>query len=215
MKQISLFDLDKTLIKGNCSYLFGRYLHRKGHLSTLSALYPLSSYLLHTTGFLSLEGLHRQVFKTLFLNKPAAFYQTLAAEFFEGAFKTIVCQPVYERLLTAKEQGHFVAILSSSPDFMVQLFAQKFGVDAFYATDYLINEGHFQALGTILDGPLKKKHAESLSHRLGVPLEHHSFYTDSILDLPLLQAVGKPIAVNPDKQLREISLTQRWEIITD
>lgn len=214
MKTVAHFDLDKTLVRGNCSYLFGRYLHRNGHLPPFSALFCVGCYALHKTGLLSLEKLHLHIFRKIFLGKSAQRYKELAVQFFDQACPGVIYEPAFNRLLEAKQNGHYTAILSSSPDFMVAHFAKKFQVDFHTGTPYLIDEkGLFHSVGHVVNGDLKKKIAEEIARKQAIPLEKHHFYTDSILDLPLMQSVGKPVAVNPDKQLRMLSQSQQWEIL--
>jgi phosphoserine phosphatase len=61
-------------------------------------------------------------------------------------------------------------------------------------------------------GAGKLERARALVHSLGSTLEQAVFYTDSITDLPLLEAVGQPVAVNPDPRLRRVARRRGWPI---
>jgi hypothetical protein len=61
-------------------------------------------------------------------------------------------------------------------------------------------------------GESKAEEIRSLAERIGIDLEGSYAYTDSITDLPMLQAVGHPVAVNPDRDLRREAETRGWDI---
>ena len=164
--EASLFDLDRTLIKENCSYRFGSYLKKKRYLSLLSVLYFVSCYTFHKIGFLSLQTFHAQIFKLLFKGRPIDSFQTMAIHFLEDNFQHIVYQPALDKLNQAKKAGHYTVILSSSPDFLVELFAKRFGVNEWLATDYVIDsDQRFSRINTVLDGGGKAQFLLNLPHR--------------------------------------------------
>ena len=99
-------------------------------------------------------------------------------------------------------------ILSNSPDFLVQLAAHYFGVAEFLATEYGVDiDGRFHSVTKIVDGEEKLKAASHFKQSATIA------YSDSFLDIKLLQWVHTPIAVSPDRKLKKIALQKGWEVI--
>jgi HAD superfamily hydrolase (TIGR01490 family) len=206
--EASLFDLDQTLLTENSSYAFGTYLYKKKAISLPSMLYCVGCYGLHKVGQLSLHDVHKKIFKSLFLNRSQDYFTEL------DTIDKMICSPAIQRLQDAQRQGHFTAILSSSPSFLVKLLAEHFGVCECLATEYKLDkEGRFISIEKVLDGEGKAQFLQNLSKRKTIPLEKIAAYTDSFLDLPLLMQVGKAVGVNPDNKLHAICVKKGWEII--
>src|SRR5262249_50238053 len=67
--------------------------------------------------------------------------------------------------------------------------------------------------GALCFGLGKLAHARTFAQRAGMRLSDASFYTDSYAGLPVLEAVGRPVAVNPDGRLRHEAMRRRWEVV--
>jgi HAD superfamily hydrolase (TIGR01490 family) len=113
-----------------------------------------------------------------------------------------------------RSEGRRVYIVSSSPEEIVRPLARHFGVSGVIATRAEIGEDQrytgelqFYAYGEEKAGAIV-----ALAKRDGIDLSGSFAYTDSITDLPMLEAVGNPIAVNPDKDLRRIAEERSWQI---
>lgn len=210
---MSLFDLDQTLITKNSSYLFGAFLFRKKALSAASMIYCVACYASHKMGLLSLVRLHQAIFRRIFLNRSYAIYEKYARLFIEEYCTDIDYFPAVECLNKAIQAGHYTAIISSSPNFIVKEFARKYNVNNWFGTSYDINaQGRMTGI-SILDPMAKKDCLLNLSSTLHISPRAVDAYSDSHLDLPFLLAAGKGIGVNPDKQLKKICLIKNWEII--
>jgi len=83
-----------------------------------------------------------------------------------------------------------------------------------YATEYGVDkEKRFSNILHMVDGKKKAEFVLELSKKLRIKKEHIFAYTDSYWDLPLLQCVANPVAVNPDKHLLHLCKQQRWNIL--
>jgi phosphoserine phosphatase len=107
-----------------------------------------------------------------------------------------------------------VAIASSAVRQVVQPLAEELSIPHVICSELEVCSGE---LTGEFDRPLcygagKRERAEAFARALGSDLEHAAFYTDSITDLPLLEAVGTPIVVNPDARLRRMALRRNWPI---
>jgi len=213
-KKISAFDLDHTLIQGNSSIGFCRYLFKQKALP-LSVL--LSSFLYsirHRFLGMSLSELHHSVFNNILLGKPFELMEKYVDKFVHECIQASLYIPAFARLKRAQQLGHFTMILSNSPSFLVQRFAKRLGVNTYFATEYVMDEQkRFKKIKRILEGKDKAHYIKKMAKKLGIILEEITAYSDSFLDLEFLQVAGNPIAVNPDKKLREISVQNQWRII--
>lgn len=214
MTAAAVFDLDHTLIEGNVSYCFGSYLYREGLLPLNKVLPLLTYYTQHLCFGLSLPALHTKSFSILFAQQPAGLFKEWTEAFLKEKLKTLAKPSTFKRLKEAQERGDHVAILSNSPDFLVEAVARHWSVAAFRGTCYEIDEeGRFSKLSTFIQGKEKESYLQELYQR-GFLKEKTTAYSDSYLDLPFLKAAGKAVAVNPDRLLKKTSLKMGWEILS-
>jgi FMN phosphatase YigB (HAD superfamily) len=211
----SLFDLDHTLLKVNSSFSFGKFLYRRGILRFSQLIRLGFFYFLHTMGLLSIKGVHKIVFKSLFCGRPCAFFENEVDLFLEENFEAMQNKQVIARLKSAQAQNHFVAILSSSPEFLVKAIANRLGIAHFDASIYAVDEKmNFLLIDRLVQGKEKALWATAAVQDLGIAKEQIAVYSDSILDLPFLKSGGIQVAVNPDRELRKLCRMHHWEIIS-
>ncbi len=212
--ELSAFDLDHTLIQGNTGSHFCRFLYKHKELPfsviVLSVIYKIR----HRFFGMSLSELHHSIFNKLLRGKPFEQLEKYMDKFVLEMVNRSLYLPAFARLKRAQQLGHYTIILSNSPSFLVKRFAKALGVNAYYATEYALDDQNcFNKIKRILEGKDKAKHIIKIAKKLGIFLEQITAYSDSVLDLEFLQVAGKPIAVNPDKKLRAISIKNRWSII--
>lgn len=211
---ISAFDLDHTLLNVNSSFHFGRYLFKSGRLTPTQAFYLTSCYCAHKVGFVGLDRLHHLNFNVLFRGVSKKIFEECASKFLDLHLQAHLYAPVFEVLKKAQRAGHYTALLSSSPDFLVDAIAARFAFDLSASTSYLTDSsGCFSQCGLIMHGTAKASLLKDLAKRLQVSKANIYAYSDSHLDLPFLDAAGCPVAVRPDRLLRTISKRKGWTII--
>ena len=114
----------------------------------------------------------------------------------------------------APAEGRRVILATSSIDFIVAPIAEHLGVREVLATSLEFVDG--VCTGKFANTPMfrreKKEQVLAFLAAEGVPPQECSFYSDSIFDLPLLEAVGTPVAVNPDFRLHRIARERGWTI---
>ncbi len=212
--ELSAFDLDDTLIEGNSSASFCKYLYRHGEIPLSVLMYSLVYSLRHRFFGMTLAELHHSVFNRLLLGKPFAMLEKYIDKFVDEYVQKSLYLPAFIRLRRAQQLGHYTMILSNAPDFLVAGFAKILGVNSFQATEYHLDEERkFEKIFRILEGKDKARLILNHAKKLGILLEKITAYSDSVHDLEFLQVAGNPIAVNPDKKLRAISLENQWSII--
>jgi phosphoserine phosphatase len=106
-----------------------------------------------------------------------------------------------------------VCIVSSSPQEIVDPLARLLQVDQYIATRPRIVDGkNTGELDFYAYGPHKAAAIKALAEDLRLNLEGSFAYSDSATDMPMLEVVGNPVAVNPDKPLRRIAIERDWTI---
>lgn len=212
----SFFDLDHTLLRGNSSYHFGAYLFKHGQISLRLLGQLLLFYGLYQLSLLSVVQMQQLIFRSLFKGKSALAMRAWAQAFVAGRIKELLCPFTLSRLMQAQKEGQFTAILSSSPDFLVEVIAHHLRVTAWEATRYHVD--HLQQFDQISHFFLGKEKAEWVvvcSQTLDFDKEQLCAYSDSIQDLPFLESVGMAVGVNPDRMLRKICKSRQWLILEE
>lgn len=213
-REISAFDLDKTLLQGNSSVGFCCFLYKQRAIPCSVLFYSFFYSLRHKFMGMSLHDLHQSVFNKLLRGKPLEWLEKYVDVFVAEYVKKSLYLPAFARLKRAQQLGHFTMILSNAPSFIVKRFADLFGVNFFAATEYAVDEHkRFSRIKKILEGKDKAHHIKTFAKNMGIFFDKIHAYSDSILDLEFLQEAGNPIAVNPDKKLKKLSLKNRWSII--
>lgn len=208
------FDLDKTLLAVNSSFCFGRYLYQQNLFSFGTLLLCLTDYARHKWCGMSIQDLHLKSFKRLFKGRFLSDIRLHVDNFLTQNLIKMLYEPVKQRLKEAQDCGHEVIILSSSPDFLVKEIARRLEVSNWKATTYQVDEeGRFIGISHLLEGKGKADHLRELSLQMNIPLTSTTVYSDSYLDLPVLNLAGEAIAVAPDFRLKRICLQKGWEIL--
>jgi len=134
--------------------------------------------------------------------------------FEEGLIRDIFPQAL-TLIRNLRTSGRKVLLATSSIDIIVKPLAEYLGVDDFVATRLEFTNG--LCTGRFLSAPLfaeeKKRRVAEYVERVDFSLDDCGFYSDSIHDLPLLEAVGRPVAVNPDNRLRKVARRRNWEVL--
>ena len=111
--------------------------------------------------------------------------------------------------------GRDVVVVSASGEEIVAPIARALGATHAMATRMVVADGQYTGeIAFYCYGEGKVQAIRELAAREGYPLEHCYAYSDSITDLPMLQAVGHPSAVNPDRALRKEAVANGWPVLT-
>ena len=182
---LTIFDLDHTLLKSNSSLAFGKFLYKKRVISLFKSLYLCLLYI-----FCKFRLIRPGVLLDASLTIPSP--QDYVEEFIEKHLTSLINPYIHDLLLESKKQHHLTAVLSATPEYLARPIAKHLGADLCIAsTDH------------ILDGKAKAKAAAEIAAMYLIPLSDVTAYTDSLEDLPLLETVGHPVAVNPNFLLRK------------
>lgn len=212
--RLELFDVDHTLLHSNVSYAFGKELFYKGLFSKVAFFFLVFCYMLHKAHILPLKTLHELSFYLLFYKKEKKKIEALADAFIEANLSLLIRPSVLQELEAARTKGHALWLQSSSPDFLIQPIAKRLKIKTILATSYATNElGFYEKIEKIVDGVAKRKALIDFLDDKGYSNREVTCYSDSRIDLPVLECAGIQVAVCPDRKLKKIALKNGWKII--
>lgn len=138
-----------------------------------------------------------------------------AERWYQEVIRPYLVPMLCDRLREHQCHGDVVALLSSTTAYLAEPIARDLGVEHILVTRLEIEDGRFtgRAVSPICYGEGKVHWAKSFAAQQGLPLEDSYFYTDSVTDLPVLEVVGNPRVVAPDRLLRRQARRRGWPII--
>jgi HAD superfamily hydrolase (TIGR01490 family) len=214
--EAAFFDLDKTIISRSSSLALSRPLYRAGMVSRgqlLRGAYAQLVYLLVGADEDKMERL-KEGMLALTKGWDRAQVERLVQDTLLDVIDPYVYQEALDLMALHRSEGRRLYIVSSSPEEIVRPLARHFGVSGVIATQAQVGEdGRYTGeLAFYAYGQQKADAIRALAARVGVDLARSYAYTDSITDLPMLEAVGNPVAVNPDKELRRVAEEREWQV---
>jgi phosphoserine phosphatase len=136
-------------------------------------------------------------------------------EVFEEVISPLIYGEALELIHDHRAAGRLICIVSSSPEEIVEPLARMLNIPHWIATKPKIVDGKYTGeLDFYAYGPHKAEAIRKLAAELDIDLNGSFAYTDSITDLPMLESVGNPVVVNPDKELRSLATERGWGIET-
>jgi HAD superfamily hydrolase (TIGR01490 family) len=217
MQEAAFFDLDKTVLARSSTLAFGRPLYRAGFLGK-RALARLSVaqafYLLFGADHDRLERARDELLD-LISGWPRDEVEELARETFADFAEPLVYAEALFLLDEHKRKGRRVIIVSASPEAIVQPIAEHLGVGEVIATRIKTDEDgrYLPEIEMYAMGQGKADAIVALAAAEGIDLDASYAYSDSYTDLPMMEVVGKPVAVNPDKELRRMAEDRDWDVL--
>jgi HAD superfamily hydrolase (TIGR01490 family) len=213
----AFFDLDKTIIAGSSALAFSRPFLRHGLISRRAALrsgYAQLLLLLSGADATTMDQLRRQI-TALSTGWEVAQVRAIVAEALQEIVQPMVYAEATALIAEHRAAGDEVIVLSASGDEVVAPIAAMVGADGAVATRMAIVDGRYSG---VIDyycyGAEKAEAARLIAEERGYRLADCRAYSDSITDLPLLEAVGHPTVVNPDRALRREALRRGWPVLT-
>jgi HAD superfamily hydrolase (TIGR01490 family) len=212
----AFFDLDKTIIAKSSTLAFSRSFYAGGLISRGSVLRSAYAQFVYLLGGAD----HDQ------MEKMRAFLSDLCAGWDVATVREIVADTlhhtvdplVYDEAVSLIEDHHLagrdVVIVSASGSEVVEPIGEMLGADEVIATKLEITEGRYTgAISFYAYADNKATAITELAERKGYDLSLSYAYSDSITDLPMLEIVGHPCVVNPDKELRKQATTRTWPVL--
>lgn len=209
---LALFDLDNTLLDGDSDRLWSEYLFEKDVLSFAQHGRKLEEYdrQYHQGG---LDAEDYLVFSLGLLSRiPAKELLRLRADFLQHRILPRITDGARSLVEKHRAAGHTLIIITLTQKFISEPIAAEIGADALLATVPEMLEGRFT--GKIIGEPCyqagKIRHLQAWMAENGESLDNSYFYSDSLNDLPLLEAVDCPVVVGPDPALAKLATERGW-----
>lgn len=213
-RRAALFDLDRTLVRQDTASLYVRYQRQIGEATLrdlLKTLYWLGQY---TLGVLDITRVVEQALLAM-EGVPETVLAARCDDWFRIYVEPHITDGGRDAVRRHRAAGDFCAIVTGTSAYASRPLARRLGIEHVVSTVLEIDErGRFtgRAVRPLCIGEGKVARARALSEAHGFRLEDATFYTDSISDLPLLERVGEPVAVNPDPRLRRIAERRGYRI---
>ena len=214
--EAAFFDLDKTIISRSSSLALSRPLYRAGMVSRgqlVRGAYAQLVYLLVGADEQKMERL-KEGMLALTKGWDRSQIEDLVRDVLFDVIDPCVYQEALDLIALHRSEGRRIYIVSSSPEEVVRPLARHFGASGVIATQAQVDDsGRYTGeLAFYAYGEQKAEAIRGLAERLGLNLDGSYAYSDSVTDVPMLAAVGNPVAVNPDKALRREAEERGWQI---
>ena len=216
--KLALFDLDNTLLEGDSDHAWGEFLisnslvEEKAHRDKNDHFYDQ-----YKQGALDIHGYVAFTLEPV-MQLDRIQRTQLLAEFMKQSVEPIILDKGRELVRTHLDAGDFCIIITATNEFISTPIATLFNADLIIATELQVSNdmynGKISGTPCYQDGKVSKLNAWLDQQETRFNLSDAVFYSDSVNDLPLLQEVATPVAVDPDQRLREKAESEGWKILT-
>ncbi|WP_132992402.1 HAD family hydrolase [Gordonia zhaorongruii] len=211
----AFFDLDKTVIAQSSALAFTRPFYRGGLLSRralLRAGIAQLQFLLTSADAGHVEKLRKHV-TDMCTGWDAEQVRSIVAETLDEVVRPVVFPEALELIAQHREAGHDIVLISASGTEMVEPIGELLGADVVRGSIMRVVDGHYSGeIDFYCYGEQKGVAVDDIAGERGYDLLNSYAYSDSVTDRPMLDKVGHPAVVNPDKRLRQHAAENHWEI---
>jgi HAD superfamily hydrolase (TIGR01490 family) len=212
----AFFDLDKTILAASSTFALGRGFRRRGMVPPHTAarsMYAHASYMLRGADHVQMERM-RELLSELVTGWETDVVAEVVTEALEEVLVPLVFPEAAELIRWHQQFGRDVVIISSGAEEIVRPIGDRLGVDHVVGSRMEVVDGRYTG---VIDfyayGAHKADALRALAEQHGYDLAASYAYSDSATDLPMLSAVGRPHAVNPDRQLTAHAETHGWPVL--
>lgn len=215
--RVAFYDFDGTLASGTIVHRYAYFAGRQG--SRADALRRRAKLLLKLPLFVGMNRVSRRWFNEVFFREYRGFSQPVLAQLGRRLLDEQVRQSIYPAARAAmaadRANGYRLVLLSGEIDLALRPVAEELCFDDLICNRLVFRDG--VASGEVI-APLLAEQEKATAIRQycqshGVATATARAYSDSLSDLPMLEAVGQPFAVNPEDRLRKVALARGWPVI--
>jgi HAD superfamily hydrolase (TIGR01490 family) len=214
MQRAALFDMDRTLVRRETASLYVRYQRARGQATWRDSARVFFWVAQYTLGVIDIHDVVVRAVK-----KFAGTTETVLASRCDDVFHQMVERFVADGGRRAVEahraRGDLLAIVTGASPYAARPLARLLGIDHVVASELEMDEASTFTGRPVLPlcyGAGKIERAARLADAQDFRLEDSTFYSDSFTDLPLLERVREPVAVNPDPRLQRLAKRRGWRI---
>ena len=216
---LALFDLDNTILAGDSDYNWSRFLIQEGYLDgAIHAEKNEKFYADYKAGTLDIYAFVEFQFKPLARN-PRTVLNQLLKKYVEEVIKPMITEKARALVKRHQDEGDLIIVITATNSFITKPIAELFGIENLIGTDPEEKEGEFtgkvSGLPSFKEGKVTRLEAWLKNKKLSLAsFEKSYFYSDSHNDLPLMQKVTHPVAVDSDDILSEYAKSKGWPQIS-
>ena len=216
---LALFDLDNTILAGDSDYNWSRFLIQEGYLDgAIHAEKNEKFYADYKAGTLDIYAFVEFQFKPLARN-PRTVLNQLLKKYVEEVIKPMITEKARALVKRHQDEGDLIIVITATNSFITKPIAELFGIVNLIGTDPEEKEGEFtgkvSGLPSFKEGKVTRLEAWLKGKNLLLTsFEKSYFYSDSHNDLPLMQKVTHPVAVDSDDVLSEYAQSKGWPQIS-
>ena len=212
----AFFDFDRTLIDVDSPSLGIRYLWEKGLISLPYIIKVMAFNVFYQRHLIS-DDLMARVLISFYRNKPFAPFDAGSEEYYEEVIKPHLAPNIVECVKVHKDQGHTLVLISAGLRYLLKPVASDLGFDHLVCTDLEVRPDGIltgRTVGPICTDSHKRDLAKKLADAIGMDLGASYAYGNHQADIPLLELVGHPHAVEPTEQLRKTAMERGWPVLS-
>lgn len=215
-RSAAFFDLDKTVIAKSSALAFGRPFYRDGLISRRDVVKSAYAQLMFRLGGADDQTMARtrDYLATLCKGWSVDQVRQIVAETLHELIHPYVYAEAAALIEEHQAAGRDVVLVSASGEELVRPIGELLGVTDVIATRMAVTDGRYSGeIEFYAAGPSKVSAVRELAQERGYDLDESYAYSDSISDRPLLECVGNPTAVNPDRALRKLAAENGWPVL--
>lgn len=210
---IAFFDLDRTVLAINSGSLWLKSEYADGFVSRWQVVRATGWLLRYHLGLAEMEGVLREALAA-YAGHPEAELRARTHRFYARDVAAQVRPGARETLARHAADGEKRVLLTTASNYLSEMVGEALGLD-----DWLCSRFETDADGRLTGEPVhlcygahKVRLAERWASERGADLADCAFYSDSYTDLPMLEAVGRPVVVDPDPRLRRVAKRRGWPV---
>lgn len=217
VRTAAFFDLDKTVIAKSSTLAFSKPFFDQGLLNrraVLKSTYAQFLFLMSGADHDQMDRMRNYV-TNMCTGWDVEQIKSIVGETLHDIVDPLVFAEAAELIADHKLCGRDVVVVSASGEEIVAPIARALGATHAMATRMVVEDGRYTGeIAFYCYGEGKVEAIRALAASEGYALDHCYAYSDSITDIPMLEAVGHPTAVNPDRALRKEAIGREWPVLT-
>jgi len=213
----AFFDLDKTIIAKSSTLAFGKPFFQGGLINRRAVVRSAYAQFVFALAGADEDQMNRMrdYLTAMCAGWDVQQIRDIVNETLHDIIDPLVYDEAVELISQHKAEGRDVIIISSSGEEVVRPIGEMVGADEVIATEMVVAEGKYTGeIAFYAYGPNKAAGLRRLAAERGYDLAECYAYSDSSTDLPMLEAVGHPYVVNPDRALRKIATERDWPVLS-